>query len=225
QSSMSAMRDFFKRFVPTSDPDNLRTPPLPLEELYKYSPQNSPLARESISPNSDTSSEFGGSPPYSVSSPEDASSPRSVGRNGVKRRSETISREFSRESSMDCPAKRTRAYKLKSDVQRRDEDYRRMRDQNNVAVRRTRERNKAKQEEEKKKSEEEKQLYKSTMMKMMEIHLSGEIMAEKQKEGLYIPPDTLQRANLGSMSVDEWSLHESMRRELEARLVMMARRM
>ncbi|GMS85228.1 hypothetical protein PENTCL1PPCAC_7403, partial [Pristionchus entomophagus] len=209
----SSLKGWMKRFVPTSDPENPTTPPLPEEELFRYrTPPSSPL--------SVASSETSGSmtPNYDIS----PGSPRTSARVANKRRLEAAKIDRSRESSIDSNGKQKRIYRLKKDTERCAPEYRKMREQNNVAVQRSREKNKQKEEEKKRKIEEERQLFRSTIQKLIETYEWDIIMTEKQRQGHFILPHHLP--SLGVMTDDERSLYQSVRREIEGRVMQLARR-
>ncbi|GMS85227.1 hypothetical protein PENTCL1PPCAC_7402, partial [Pristionchus entomophagus] len=203
-SAMSAMRSWFKEYVPTSDPANLRTPPLPVEELFGYSsPSSSPGSHSSSSSSA---------PSIGRITPKSEIMTRGSSRVATKRRSEVSRLEDSRESSIDCPAKRTRKYQLKKDVERQNPEYQKMRQQNNEAVKKSRQRKEEKEAEEKRKSEEEKLLLRSTMLKLMKIYEWDSIVAEKERSTFFNPSPI--RSNFSDMTDDELTLYESVRREL-----------
>ncbi|GMT15270.1 hypothetical protein PFISCL1PPCAC_6567, partial [Pristionchus fissidentatus] len=122
-------------------------------------------------------------------------------------------------SPQSAAEKKTRCYKLKRDEEREDPTYRKNRDKNNDAVKRTRQKKKEEEEEAKRKEKEEKELLISTMQKLMEMHEWSNIVAQFQSRGQFLPPNCSLPPGFGVMNEAQTILYEGMQNNLEGLFV------
>ncbi|GMT25403.1 hypothetical protein PFISCL1PPCAC_16700, partial [Pristionchus fissidentatus] len=171
---------------PTTSPGNVRTPPLPIDELFNVPDTSTPFL-------------------VSVETPTPANSVDTL---ETARQSEESA--SSPEISQRGSKKMRKGYTLKSDAQRQDPKYKLGRKSNNKSVQKWREKKKREEEEAKRKNEEEKELLRSTLKKLIEMHEWHTIEAEFRANGRVFN----RSERFGVMSEEQDQLYKELRREV-----------
>ncbi|GMT13924.1 hypothetical protein PFISCL1PPCAC_5221 [Pristionchus fissidentatus] len=169
---------------PTTSPSNVFKPPLPLEEPIEFPPIPPPISVV----------------PFDI--------PTAIAVDSTQ--------QSERDAAETCPSKakkRRRGYILKTDAQRGDLKYKRERESNNKSVDRWRQKKQKEEEETKKRNEEQKELLRSTLKKVIEMHELPIMQAEFHSKGRILKRPLPE--GLGVMNEDQMRLYKEIRRELE----------